>query len=107
MQLRFAYPTLPRGYSQKVPLVDATPALTQTRPIPSSSGPPWVCLSMGGHLPKRRMSTRPCVLGASQRSGKERPCISARGLRNEDVLPVSHRGQDRLKAYQEKRIVYY
>jgi hypothetical protein len=27
MQLRFTYPTLPRGYSQKAPLVDATPAL--------------------------------------------------------------------------------
>ncbi len=88
IQLRFAYPNLPRGYSQKAPLVDATPALdpdaTYTVVIRPAMGMPEYFtlhgedyLRVDWHLPKHRMSTRPRVLGASQRSRKERPCSSS------------------------------
>jgi hypothetical protein len=112
MQLRFAYGTLPPGYSQKAPLVGATPALdpdaTYTVVIRPAMGMPEHFTLHGGSLTKAQNEyAAPVCWAPLSVPGRSVPAYVRVDCQTKEFLAMSERGQSRLKAYQEKRLGYY
>lgn len=112
MRLRFAYGTLPSGYSQKAPLIGATPALdpdvTYAVVIQPAMGMPEYFALHGRSLAKAEdeYATSVCWAPLSV-PGRSDPAYVRMDCETKKLLAMSERGQARLKAYQEKRLVYY
>jgi hypothetical protein len=111
MQLRFAYGTLPPGYSQKAPLVGATPALdpdaTYTVVIRPAMGMPEYFTLHGRSLTKAKDEYEAPVCWAPLSVPGRSPAHVRVDCQTKEFLAMSERGRTRLKAYQEKRLGYY
>jgi hypothetical protein len=112
MSLRFAYGTLPTGYSQKAPLIGAAPPLdpnaTYTIVIQPAMGMPEYFMLQGRSLTEAEdeYATSVCWAPLSV-PGRNDPAYVRVDCETKKALPMSERGQARLKAYQEKRLIYY
>ena len=112
MSLRFAYGTLPAGYAQRAPLTGSVPPLdanaAYTVVIQPALGMPEYFTLQGGSLTKAggEYATSVCW-GPLSVPGRSDPAYVRVDCETKKVLPMSERAQARLKAYQEKRLVYY
>jgi hypothetical protein len=112
MRLRFAYGILPTGYSQEAPLTGVAPALdpevTYTVVVQPAMGMPEYFTLHGRALIKaeNEYATAVCWAPLSV-PGRSDPAYVRADCETKTPLLMSPRGQGRLKAYQEKRVVYY
>jgi hypothetical protein len=112
MRLRFAYGVLPTGYSQKTPVIGAAPPLdpdvTYTVVIQPAMGMPEYFTLHGRSLTKAEdeYAISVCWVPLTV-SGRSDPAYVRADCETKKLLAMSERGQARLKAYREKRLVYY
>jgi hypothetical protein len=113
MKVRFAYGILPTDFSQKTPPSNgAPPALdpeaTYTVVIQPAMGIPEYFSLHGNSLVKAENEFGPDVCwGALPVASQRSPAYVRVDCGTKKFLPMSQRAQERLKAYQEKRIVFY
>ena len=113
MRLRFAYGVLPAGYLQKAPLSGAVPPAldpeaSYTVVVQPGMGMPEYFTLRGKSLIKAENEFGADVCwGPLTVPGRSDPAYVRVDCETKKFLPMSSRGQDRLKAYQEKRVVYY
>lgn len=113
MRLRFAYGVLPSGYSQKTPMFGAVPPalnseVTYTIVIQPAMGMPEHFALHGRLLSEAEDEYAAAVCWAPLSvPGRSDPAYVRADCETKRFLPMSQRGQERLKAYQENRVVYY
>jgi hypothetical protein len=100
MGLRFAYGALPAGFSQRAPLSGVV--------VQPGMGMPEHFTLHGGSLIKAKDEyAAPVCWAPLNVPGRSDPAYVRADCETKKSLPMSQRGQDRLKAYEQKRIVYY
>jgi hypothetical protein len=113
MKVRFQYGILPTGFSQKTPLSNAAPPAldpeaTYTVVVRPGMGLPEYFTLHINLLVKTENEFGPDVCwGAIPVAGQRGPAYVRVDCSTKKSLPMSQRAQERLKAYQEKRIVFY
>jgi len=113
MRLRFAYGVLPTGYLQESPLSGAVPPaldpeVNYTVVVHPAMGTPIHFTLHGRSLSKAEDECAAAVCWAPLSvPGRSDPAYVRVDCETKRYLPMSQRGQDRLKAYQEKRLVDY
>jgi hypothetical protein len=112
MRLQFAYGTLPTGYSQKAPLLGKAspldPNVTYTVVVQPAMGMLEYFTLHGGSLTKAEDEYVTSVCwGPLSVPGRSEPAYVRVDCETKKNLPMSERGQARLKAYQDKQLVYY
>lgn len=112
MRLRFGYGILPIGYSQKAPLIGVAPALnpevTYTVVIQPAMGTPEYFTLHGKSLVKADDEYTSSVCWAPLSvPGRTDSAYVRVDCETKKPLPMSQRGQARLKAYQERRLIDY
>lgn len=112
MSVRFAYGTLPAGYTQTEPMTGSVPALnpniTYTVVVGPAMGMPEYFTLRGNSLTKAENEYAvPLCWAPLAVSGRSDPAYVRADCQTKKLLAMSERGKARLKAYQEKRLVYY
>ena len=113
MQVQFAYGALPPGYTQETPpLHTVPPALspesTYTIVVSPGMGMPEYFTLHGDSLTKSNNEFGEDVCwGQLNVSGRNNPASVRVDCGTHQFLPMSPRAEDRLKAYREKRILFY
>jgi hypothetical protein len=113
MGLRFAYGVLPTGFLQRAPLSGVVPPpldaeVRYTVVVEPGMGMPEHFTLHGGSLTKAQDEySAPVCWAPRSVPGRSDPAYLRVDCETKTFLPMSQRGQDRLKAYQEKRIVCY
>ena len=113
MRLRFAYGTSPHGYSQKAPLLGEAaspldPNVNYTVVVQPAMGMPEYFTLHHGSLTKAEDEYAASVCWGPLNVPERRdPAYVRVDCQTKKPLPMSERGQARLKAYQEKRVVSY
>jgi hypothetical protein len=111
--LRFAFGVLPTGFSQRAPLSGVVPPaldpeVSYTVVVQPAMGMPEYFTLHGRSLIKAQDEYAAAVCWAPRSvPGRSDPAYVRVDCETKKFLPMSQRGQDRLKAYQEKRVVYY
>lgn len=113
MGLRVVYGALPTGYSQRAPMSGVAPQaldpeVSYTVVVQPVMGMPEHFTLHRGSLVKAQDEFAAAVCWAPLSvPGRSDPAYVRVDCETKEFLPISQRGRDRLKAYQEKRIVYY
>jgi hypothetical protein len=113
MQVRFAYGTLPPGYSQETPSVDAVPPKLNPEStymvvvIPGMGIPEYFMLHDGSLTKSNNEFGDEVCWGQLNVPGRNNPASVRVDCGTHQFLPMSPRAQDRLKAYRENRIFVY
>jgi hypothetical protein len=110
MRIRFAYGVVPADYSQDAPLAGTAPRLDPSVPytlvVQPAMGMPEFFILRGGALTKARSEYGAAVCWAPVSVPERHDTADVRvDCQTKKPLTMSQRGQDRLRAYKEKRIV--